>query len=342
MCKTNVQDEKRRNLKHKNKTDLSLLAEIAQLYYEENKTQEEIAKLLGLSRFKVSRLLQKAREEGIVAITVRDPFLSCEDLEQELKEKFNLEEVIVISGGYLPEELVRQEIGRFGASLFQSVVQDGDIIEVGWGTTTYECIKRLESMEKRDITVVPLGGGTGQIEPHFQVNEFSKKVARSFGGKSYVLDIPIFVENIVTKNVLLKEPRVKKVIDLWEKLTVAVVGIGNIPGLWKSRSPLVALSNEAIRILKEEISIYGIVGDIAQNYFDIKGDISPVSIRENIISVPIEQVRCAKKIIALSGGESKKESVLGALRGGFITHLVTDESVAKYILNNDNVEDSLL
>jgi len=310
---------------------IKLLSKIAQLYYEEGKTQEEIGEMLGISRFKVLHLLQKAREEGIISIKVIDPSSTCKDLEQELEKRFNLERAIVVPSGYLPKALILQEIGKWGALLLQNIIRDGDIIGIGWGATVSECIRQLNSDYKEAIAV-PLGGGTGQIDPTFQVNELSKGVANKFRAKWYSLDIPIFVENKETKNTLFNEPRIRKVVDLWDRLTVALVGIGNIPGLWEDRSPLVAFSKGAIETLKRELILYKSVGDIVQNYFDINGGILPISIRENIISISIERVKKIRKVIALSGGEDKKEAVLGALRWGGITHLVIDESVTKYLI----------
>jgi len=311
-----------------------LLVTVAQLYYEERRTQEEIGKMLGVSRFKVQHLLQEAREEGIVSIRITDPFSTRVELEKELEGKFGLERAIVVPSAYLSKPLILREMGRYGALLFREIVQDGDIIGIGWGTSVAECIRQLNPDYKK-VMVVPLGGGTGQIDPTFQVNELSKSVANKFKAKWNSLDIPIFVENKETKNTLFNESRVKEVIDLWDKLTVALVGIGNIPGLWEERSPLVALSKEAIETLKRELILCKSVGDIVQNYFDINGNILPISVRENILSIGIEQIKKIRKVIALSGGEDKREAVLGALRGGYITHLVTDESVAKYLIEGD-------
>lgn len=314
------------------KDEIILMTEVARLYYEEGKTQEEIGGMLGISRIKVLRLLRKAREEGIVSIRINDLLLTYEELERELEKRFNLEKVIVVHSINLPPPLVTKKIGRLGALLVQEVIQNGDIVGVGWGKTMLECVKQLKPMDRIGVTAVPLGGGTGQIEPSFQVNEITRRLANNFKAQWYPLDIPIFIENRETKEVLFKESRVRRVIDLWDKLTVAVIGIGNIASLWEDYSSLVAFSQQAVETLKEEIVLYRNVGNITHNYFDIDGNISPISIRENIIAIYVEQIKKANKIIALSGGEDKKEAVLGALRIGFITHLVTDESVANYLI----------
>ncbi len=314
------------------KEEIKVMTEIARLYYEEGKTQEEIGKIFNFSRIKVLRILNKAREEGIVTVKVIDPLSTCKDLERELEKKFNLEKAIVVPGGDLPKSLVVKGLGKWGSLLFQEMVQDGDIVGIGWGLTVFECVKQLGPVNKVGVTVVPLGGGTGQIDPNFQVNELAKSVANKLKARWYPLDVPIFVENKKTKDVLFDEPKVRKVIELWDKLSIVLIGIGNISSLWEDYSSLIALSRKATEVLKEQLILYKSIGNLVLNYFDINGNISPISIRENILSISLDKIKRTKRIIALSGGEDKKEAVLGALRLGCITHLVTDESVANYLL----------
>ncbi|MCX7796030.1 MAG: sugar-binding transcriptional regulator [bacterium] len=314
-----------------NKDEITLITKIARLYYEEGKTQEEIGEIFGISRFKVLRLLQEARDIGIVTIKINDITSTCSELEEELEEKFGLKKAIVVPTRPLPRALITQEIGRWGARLLIDIIKDKDVVGVGWGATVSECVKHLEE-DYKDTILVPLGGGTGQIKPVYQVNEICREMALKLKAKWYSLDIPIFVENEETKLALFKEPKIKEVLDLWDKLTVAIIGIGNLTGLWEDRSPILAFSKEAVDILREELTLYKSVGDIVQNFFDINGNISPISIRDHIISIPIEKFKEIRDVVALSGWKGKKEAILGALRTRYITHLVTDEVVAEYLL----------
>lgn len=328
---------KMKSMKEKDIENIKLMVNVSRLYYEEGKTQEEIGRMLNISRVKVLRLLDRARKEGIVSVKIFDPLAPLESLARELESLFSLKKAIVVPCGHLPKPLLTRELGKWGALLTEEILQDGDIIGIGWGSTVAECVQNINPTYKRDLTVVPLGGGTGQIAPSFQVNELSKSVGNKFKAKWYSLDIPIFVENGETKEVLFKEPVVRDVVNLWDKLSVVLVGIGNISGLRAGHSPLIAIPEDIAETLKKELVLYNAVGDIAQNYFDINGNIMPISIRENIISINIEQIKKARDIIAVSGGDDKKEAILGALRLGKITHLVTDDSVGKYILEKENI-----
>lgn len=323
------------------KDEISLMTKIAHLYYEEGKTQEEIGEIFGISRFKVLRLLQEAREIGVVTIKINDLTSTCSDLEEGLEKSFGLKKALVVPIRPLPRFFVTQEIGKWGARLLVDTIQDKDIVGVGWGATISECAKQLEDTYK-DVTLVPLGGGTGQIKSIYQVNEICREMASKFKAKWYSLDIPIFLENKETKEILFKEPRIKEIIDLWDELTVVIIGIGNLTGLWEDRSPILAFSKKATEILREELTLYRSVGDIVQNFFDIDGNISPISIRDHIISIPIEKFKRVRDVIALSGWRGKKEAILGALRTGYITHLVTDEIVAEYLLKEASLKERRL
>src|SRR5690606_32805321 len=73
-----------------------LLVKVSKMYYEEGLAQEDIILRLNLSRSKVSRLLQQAREEGIVQITVNTPRHLFSDLETNLEKTYGLDEAILV------------------------------------------------------------------------------------------------------------------------------------------------------------------------------------------------------------------------------------------------------
>ena len=53
-------------------TEYDLARTVARLYYDDNKTQDEIGEALGLTRWKAGRLLALAREIGIVSISIAE------------------------------------------------------------------------------------------------------------------------------------------------------------------------------------------------------------------------------------------------------------------------------
>ena len=77
-------------------TDSTLLYKIAKAYYEDGLTQDQIGRRFGLSRIKVSRLLQQARQSRVVQITITPPPDSFGDLERDLETAYGLDEVVVV------------------------------------------------------------------------------------------------------------------------------------------------------------------------------------------------------------------------------------------------------
>ena len=118
------------------------LIEVAQLYYYHQMTQNDIAKQYGISRIKVSRMLQRARDLGIVSITINDS-PSYEQLEKTLEESFDLQKVLICDN---VSNDVRVDLAQKAGGYLNSILQPGDIVAVGWGRTLEELSKYCLSL----------------------------------------------------------------------------------------------------------------------------------------------------------------------------------------------------
>ena len=137
--------------------DLVLWA--AWLYYEEGLKQDEIALRLGISRASVFNLLQKARDEGVVTITIDPSRIARADLAMKLHELWGLAECYVLpnEGGDTP---LHDRIGRLGARIVEQKIGDEDIIGVAWGRTVLSLSKALSPMQHPGVTVAQLTGSS--------------------------------------------------------------------------------------------------------------------------------------------------------------------------------------
>ena len=122
-----------------------LLADIASLYYNEKKTQAEIARISGYSRSAISRILTEAEELGIIEITIKYPLLRDNVLERKLKQKFSLDAAYVINSGLSDYSHNLNLVGRLGATYLQQNLSDGLVIGIGWGSTLFELVNALPS-----------------------------------------------------------------------------------------------------------------------------------------------------------------------------------------------------
>lgn len=304
------------------------MLQAARLYYEQNHTQDQVARALKTSRPMVSRLLQQARTEGIVQIKIIDPSARHNSLEKQLLAQFHLTDVIIVAAEGDSDDLVRRRIGQAAARYLERSLQNGDVVGLGWGRTLYEVVNALEPHRKARITAVPLIGGLGQIAPVFQVHELTRLLAEAFGGTWQNFYVPALVESDEIAASLLRSADGKQVTALWQGLNVALVGIGNVD---LGAEMQMLFVNYLDAQTQGRLHDANAVGDICVRFFDIKGKLCSEAMR-GIVGISVEQLRKTRRVIGVAGGIAKAEAILGALRGRFVSVLVTDESAARRVL----------
>lgn len=306
--------------------ELLLLYEVARLYYEDGLTQEEIAEHLGFSRSRVQRLLEAARKEGIVEIRLLSPSVSFADLEEELTKRFGLEKAIVVPTPTESQYLIRRSIGRAAARYLESVLRDGDVLGIGWGRTTYEALNAF----KRNvaITIVPLIGAVGQVEVDFQVNELGYQLAKRIGGFFVPLYAPALVDSEDIARALFSDQSVRRVVELWDEVQVAIVGMGD-PRKPGSIVPRFFLSDPASAAVLQRDDV---VGDILYHFLRRDGSLVDEVFDHRVISIPLEKLKKIPHVLGIAGSMEKVEVLKAVLQGGYINVLVTDSEVARALL----------
>jgi len=309
--------------------EAEFLYQVARLYYEEELTQEQIARQIGLSRQKVQRLLDSAKKEGIVQIQVINPTSPCREIEERLEKDFELTKAIVVSGSIKAESMIRKNIGRAAAVYLEDIFHDDDIFGIGWGRTVYETLNYFRPTRRISITVVPLTGGIGQMAADFQVNELARKFAEKIGGTFVPLHAPALVDNEKIVSTLFSDKNVGKVAKLWGKVNIAIVGIGG-PLSDSSYVPASYYSHADIALLKKEEE----VGDVLSHFLRKDVILCSPSLSRRVVGISLDELRKIERVVAVTGSLRKKEAILAALRGSYIDILVTDENVAEEIVKS--------
>jgi deoxyribonucleoside regulator len=308
---------------------LRFLHTVAELYHVEGKTQAEIADDIGVSRTKVLRALKEARAVGIVQITVVDPSQTVSTLAASLESQFGLRKAIVVSDHPGDGRFARHRIGHAAARYLDETLGDDAVLGIGWGRTLYDVTQAIESDRRRNLRVVPLLGGLGQIAPSFQVHDMARTCAERLGGTWSTLFVPALVEDPDAYAALMASPDVSAVTRAWAQVDVALVGIGNID-LGPEFRMLFAdyLTDEVIHGL----GTAGAVGDICMRFFDGAGRPLEGAL-EHVVSIELENLAAVPTKVAAAGGGSKAGAILGALRGGYVDVLVTDGAAARGVLD---------
>ena len=139
--------------------DEDLIVKVSRMYYVSDISKKDIGDRLGISRFRVSRLLDQARQSGIVRIEIFEPISTYTEIEAQLEEKFGLQYAVVVQPPSQEEKDVMHAIGRVGAEHLVSLLGEGDVVGITWGATVNEVIKALPARVEVRIQVVQITGG---------------------------------------------------------------------------------------------------------------------------------------------------------------------------------------
>jgi deoxyribonucleoside regulator len=311
-----------------------LKIKISRLYYLSDVSKTEIGKRLGISRFRVSRLLEQARQEDIVRIQIVEPVSTFADMEEQLEERFGLHHAVVVNQHDQSDHASVRAIGSAAAERLVNLLSDGDVLGVTWGATVNEVVNALPPRSDLDLEVVQTTGGLNQMAISVNAMDLARRVAATYGARCYVLHAPAMVSNLAARDVLLEDNGIHETVDMFDKVTVALSGIGAYST--RTASNLIKtgyFSKEDMARLKER----KVVGDIYGHFFNINGQCCDPEIEERIIGMSIDQLKEVRYSIGVAGGTHKSLAILGALRGKLINILVTNYATASDILEKDDM-----
>ncbi|WP_026694521.1 sugar-binding transcriptional regulator [Peribacillus kribbensis] len=306
------------------------IIEAAKLYYLLDYNQSDIAKKLGVSRPTVSRLLQNAKEKGIVQIKIVDSTLDCEKMSDQLKQKYNLKKAIVVSVPQYENHIIKNYLGEAAAAYLDEIVSDGDIVGVTWGTTLYHVGMELRQKPVKDVKVVQLKGGVSHSETNTYASEILYLFGKAFNTPPLHLPLPAIVDHVVVKRAMEADRHIKKILDIGKTANIAVFTNGGI----KPESLLFQLdyfSKEEYERIRERAA-----GDICSRFYDSSGCICDEALNERTLGIDLDELKRKEYSILVSGGSHKIDGIFGALKGQFANVLVTDQITAQFLLDKQN------
>ncbi len=310
-----------------------LLYRIAQSYYVDGLTQKQIANRFGLSRPKVSRMLQSGRDSGIISISLLPPPNGMADLEHRLERRFGLQEAVVVPvSDPAHHPTVVRELGPAAAECLNRCISGDEVIATAWGTSILAMVDALSYRSWPGVTVVQLLGGLGPVDTLEHSAELTQHLARKLGARLRLLPAPGIVASRQMAEALKSDAQISAVLDLAAGADVALVGLGvPTPFSIVLRTGTI-LSRQDLERLQE----LGAVGDIALRYLDRDGNPLGLEIDERIIGLTIEQIRQIPRVIGIAGGTAKYAMIRAALRGEILDVLVTDLVTAETLLAKEN------
>jgi DNA-binding transcriptional regulator LsrR (DeoR family) len=305
-----------------------LLVQIAQMYYQEDKNQSQISKELNIHRSTISRLLKKSREEGIVTITINYDLAGTYSLEKELEETFGLKKAIVVPTAIdIQSEQKLQLLGAAANKYLQTILEEEMTIGFSWGQAMSMVAAELQETEKNNLMCIPLiGGPSGRLIGEYHVNTITFEASKKLKSKAILIDSPAFPETKELKEALMANQFNQELVQLWQKLSIAIFGIGS-PQMKDSTRWKLFYDDNILEGLEDQV-----VGDVISHFYNAQGQHISSKLDERLIGITLEELKKVNYRIAVAESLEKVSAIRGALRGKYMNVLVTTQETAEAIL----------
>jgi DNA-binding transcriptional regulator LsrR (DeoR family) len=309
--------------------ELRLMAKVARLYYEQRLRQAEIAARLDLSQATISRLLKRAEEEQIVRTRISVPLGAFPDLEDGIQATYGLKEAIVVDC-IEDEEQILSDLGAAAAFYLETTLKPGEVVGISsWSATLLAMVNAMHALPRHTTAnVVQILGGIGEPSVEHHAAQLTHRLAILTHGEATFLPAPGIVGAAETKQVFLQDQFVQKALAQFERVTLALVGIGDVEPSRLLASSGNVFSREELGTLRE----LGAVGDICLRFFDSSGVLVPTPLNDRVIGMELQQLRKVKRSVGIAGGKRKLAAIRGALIGRWINVLITDRHTAERLV----------
>jgi len=313
---------------------LELLAEVASLYFEHEMTQAEIAEKFYISRSRVSRLLTMAREEGVISFNIQHYGERCYEFEQMFKRNYQLEEVFILNSDNHDEAQMRVLMGDMAADYLHKQLKPRQTIGISWGKSIEQTVASLRPAPYLNLEVVQVIGGILVQNPVINIPGLLSTMVEKFGATGISLTAPLLMDNPEACRMLKQQPAIAFALNKARKADLILTGIGGVSKdtlsyLWSGID-----TDREFQPLRE----HGAVGFICAQAFDINGNPCCPEFNQRVVGLTLEELHHSKKVVSISGGARKGQSVLGALRTGIVNVLVTDLACVREIIRLEKQE----
>ena len=298
---------------------------VARRYYLDDKTKLEIADELGISRFKVARLLDEARATGIVRITISMPTDIDLSRGEAVASAFGIARALVVPTLVDDPAATIAAIGTAAAEHLAQVLTPGDVLGISWGTSVTAVVDAVTELPRVDV--VQLVGGLRAADMQVSGDQLVRRLVARSGGQGYPLHAPLTVQSPRMAAELRADPSLAETIDQFSRLTAAVVGVGS----WRSRDS--ALLRAFTKPERDELARAGAIADVCARVLDADGQPIVTSAVKRTVGIELDELHRVPQVIAVAGGVQKARAIAAAMRGGLVDTLVTDSATADALVS---------
>ena len=311
---------------------LSLMTKVARLYHEQGLRQPEIATRLNVSQSRVSRLLKEAVAVGIVRTVVVSPAGAHPELEDAVRDRFGLKDVVIADAGGDDEASLLSTIGSAGATYLETTLRASDRIGISsWSSSLLATVDSMMPRPQRSAaTIVQVIGGVGNPSVQVKATHLTERLASVTGAEPVFLTAPGLVASKVVRDSLIADPYIASVAETWKDLSVLLVGVGSL-------QPSALLKDSGNTVSETEMAHLrelGAVGDVCLRFFDAEGRLVESSLNDRVLGLSVDELRAVPRRIGIAGGARKVDAIRAALSGGWLDVLVTDDRTALRLLDD--------
>lgn len=297
------------------------VTKVAWYYYVENLTQQKIAEIMGVSRITVNKMLDEARNKGIIQFNIPLQNLKKIELENKLKEKYNLEDVLIIPTG--EEENLKSILGKAAAIYIENLLEDNSYINIGYGETLNSLIDNLTKTSEKSFSIISLTGGVMPYLPYY--SNSNNKLSLN------LIPAPLFMDNLVAAEKIQQEKSVQDIFDLSSLASLSVTGIGEL-----SEEATIQKTGIVSSMDLKKMKMKGAVADILMHFIDKDGNLIQSEYENKLISTSLEKLRGMKNIIAVAAGDKKVNAIDASMKTRIFNRLITDENTARQLILKEN------
>lgn len=299
---------------------------VAQLYYEENLSQAAIAKKMKLSRPTISRLLQLAKESGLVKIEIENPFINYSDLTNVLAQRYHAQ-IKIVPSHYAGQQTSLDSVGAYAASFLTNLVKPNDIIGIGWGKTIHAVTTNLTEQTIPGVKTVQLKGGFSFNHEKTYAYESINELAQAFQTRAQYLPLPTIFDSKTTKELVEQDRFIKQILDLGQKANIALFTVGSA-----NNNSLLFNLGYLTKAQKNEIQAKA-VGDVVSRFIDSDGQIIDQELNERTIGIEVQALGQKESSIVVASGLRKTAAVHAVLKARYANIAIIDATLAQSLID---------
>jgi DNA-binding transcriptional regulator LsrR (DeoR family) len=305
---------------------------VARMYYYQNITTDAIAHELNVSRSTVSRLLTYAKSQGLISISILDPYEHPHFLEKKILDHFKIKKVHVVPVPSVAGEAEwLSRVVQYAAKYLNSIFSSDMVMGIAWGTTISGISKYLLPKTTHNSQIIQLNGaGNTQSTGIEYASEIIVRFAQNYQAAANLFPVPAFFDFAATKQAMWQERSIQRLLDLQKKADILLFSIGAVDAGVPSHVYNADYLEKSDYLEFKKLKL---VGDIATVFFREDGSYHDIPMNDRTSGPDLELIQ-KKYGICVVSGFAKVRGLAAALRGRLITELIVDEPTARNLVEN--------